>query len=84
MRTKLALNVIHIFFMLFSSGMPLVYWNKCFRPNLPAQESYNEAQQKNAQPLHYLPAGTNILALWSSSDLSRFSPEDKLYDGCFN
>lgn len=31
---------------------------------LPAQESYNEAHQQNAQPLHYLPAGTNILALW--------------------
>ena len=28
---------------------------------LPAQ-SYNEAHQQNAQPLHYLPAGTNILA----------------------
>lgn len=38
---------------------------------LPAQESYTEAQQQNAQPLHYLPAGTNILALCLIS-MSRF------------
>ena len=31
--------------------------------SLPAQESYDEAHQQNAQPLHHLPAGTNILAL---------------------
>lgn len=36
----------------------------CVGLSLPAQESYNEAHQQNAQPLHYLPAGTNILALW--------------------
>lgn len=34
--------------------------------SLPAQESYNEAHQQNAQPLHYLPAGTNILAFFQS------------------
>lgn len=44
------------------------------RPSLPAQESYNEAHQQNAQPLHYLPAGTNILALcFSVSDLSQLT-----------
>lgn len=35
--------------------------------SLPAQESYNEAHQQNAQSLHYLPAGTNILAPWGFS-----------------
>lgn len=39
--------------------------------SLPAQESYNEAHQQNAQPLHYLPAGTNILALLAFSYLSQ-------------
>lgn len=39
-------------------------WRWRRRWSLPAQESYNEAHQQNAQPLHYLPAGTNILALW--------------------
>lgn len=34
------------------------------RLSLPAQESCDEAHQQNTQPLHYLPAGTNILALW--------------------
>ncbi len=56
------------------SDMSLTMWMEVEveMSGLPAQESYNEAHQQNAQPLHYLPAGTNILALWGFfSNLSR-------------
>ena len=48
--------------------------------SLPAQESYNEAHQQNAQPLHYLPAGTNILALCFFSLISHDTKDKLLVD----
>lgn len=51
--------------------------------SLPAQESYNEAHQQNAQPLHYLPAGTNILALlFGSSNRSRLHDTPNCFVVC--
>lgn len=53
-------------------GWSFVWEGKAVGRGLPAQESYDEAHQQNTQPLHYLPAGTNILALlFGSSNFSR-------------
>lgn len=53
-------------------GWSFVWEGKAVGRVLPAQESYDEAHQQNTQPLHYLPAGTNILALlFGSSNFSR-------------